>query len=73
MRSDVHEMKLTADAVTGLIKLNVENNAKAVDKQFVKAFLIAIGPLKMLKMKSVKSIPKDTLAFVKGNNIPKSN
>lgn len=61
-----NEIKIPAVAVTGLIKMNMDENMGAADKQFIKAVLIAIGPLDMIK--SMQNIPKNTLAFLKGNS-----
>lgn len=65
MNSDGGEIKLAVEAVTGLIEMNVESNDETNDKQFIKSIIIATCPLKMVK--SVKSISKKTLAFIKGN------
>lgn len=65
MGSDGKEIQLAADAVTGLIRMNVNNNDGSADKLFIKALMIAIGPLKMFH--SVNSISKKEKDFIKGN------
>lgn len=65
MGSDGHEVKLTAEAVTGLIKMNVDESDASTDKQFIKALMIAIGPLEAFH--SVNNISKEIKAFIKGN------
>lgn len=65
MGSDGKEIKLAAEAVAGLIKMNADENNGTSDKQFIKALMIGVGPLKMFQ--SVKGIPKKIKAFIKGD------
>lgn len=58
------EVKLSERVISGLIMLNEDRKNAQKDKSFIKALLIGVNAMKDIK--ESKTLPKETIAFIKG-------